>query len=781
MMNSLKNFLKEIKSNPTSTIINVFGYSLALASCLVIGSFVYYQSTFDRFNVNKDRIFRMNRSLNENGTHEAITNHHWAEVLPGEITGIEKIARIGQFYESNIEFEKNDFKANGARGDKELFDIFSFPLIEKESEDFFAKPLSIAISQSLAQRIFGNTSPLGKTLKLGYQRDYTVTAVFKDIPLNSSFSFEFLVNTNDMLNDFGEQMKNHWAWWAWNTFILVKDQSIVSTFGERMKPLQNKYVGEWYANSNDYYLQPLSKIHFHSASIMHSFDKDIPVALVYIFISAGFLILVISCINFVNLSVAGFEARKKSVAIKKIIGASRTFLFKQYMSFSILLTFLCVLISLIIASYFIPWLKTLGITGIDIPYNKPFFWLIILSFSLFTGFLSGIYPSNHISKIVTLSSNNTIKVKSVFRNALITIQFTIAIFLLIASTTIKKQLNHSIKGNLGYEHASLLSFSVSEDVFNHYDAFDGEIKNINGVIATTSCGFTMPGDLGNYWPVKPSGGNVQINIFHSSVAPNFFDVLKIPLKVKFGEFKEDTTLAYDYVIINEEAEKQFEMGETILGKTYHIGETKTEVTGIAKDFHISSLHNKIKPSQFFIRNKNWNYIVQCETSDEKEIIAKIQQVWKKFEPIQPFKYELIDDMINQQYAKEKALLRLFNIFFVLSILISLIGLFGLVQLLLRFRVKEVGIRKVNGARVTEVMAMLNKDFVKWVAIAFVIACPIAWYAMNKWLQNFAYKTELSWWIFALAGALALGIAVLTVSWQSYRAASRNPVEALRYE
>ncbi len=780
-MNTLKNFFKEIKSNRSITVINVFGYALALASCLVIGTFVYHQSTFDRFNVNKDRIFRMNRFLNEKSTHEAITNHHWAEVLPGEITGIEKIARIGRSYESSIEFEKNEFKAIGATGDKELFDIFSFPLKEKEGEDFFSKPLSIAISQSLAQKIFGKTSPLGKTLKLGYQRDYTVTAVFKDIPLNSSFSFEFLLNTSDMLNEYGEQMKNHWAWWAWNTFILVKDQSIVSNFGEIMKPLQNKYVGEWYAKSNDYYLQPLSKIHFHSASIMYSFDKDIPVALVYIFISAGILILIISCINFINLSVASFEARKKSVAIKKIIGASRAYLFKQYMSFSILITFLCVLISLIIASYFIPWLKTLGITGIDIPYNNPFFWLIILIFSLFTGFLSGIYPSNHISKIISLSTNNTVKTRSVFRNALITVQFIIAIFLLIAATTIKKQLNHSIKGNLGFEHASLLSFSTSQDVFNHYDAFNEEIKKINGVLSTTSCGFSVPGDLGNYWPVKPSGGNEQIEIFHSSVAPNFFDVMKIPIKVKLGTFREDTTLAYDYAVINEEAEKQFDMGETILGKTYNIGETKTEVTGIAKDFHISSLHNKIKPSQFFIRDKNWNYIVQCGTSDEKEIIAKIQQVWKKFEPIQPFKYELIDDLITQQYARENVLLKLFNIFFVLSILISLVGLFGLVQLLLRFRVKEVGIRKVNGAKAYQIMAMLNKDFIIWVLVAFMIACPFAWLAMHKWLQSFAYKTTLSWWVFAAAGAIAIMVALLTVSWQSWRAATRNPVEALRYE
>ena len=372
------------------------------------------------------------------------------------------------------------------------------------------------------------------------------------------------------------------------------------------------------------------------------------------------------------------------------------------------------------------------------------------------------------------------KSRSLFSNGLITIQFSIAIILLIAAVTIKKQLHESTQGDLGYNHSSLISFGSTEEIYNHSEAMHNEIRKIPGVIATTSCGFQLPGDLGNYWPVQPEGAE-KIDIFHTSAASNFFDVMGIPLKNKLGELREDTASTSDRAVINDEAVKRFGIGETVVGKTYNLGETRMEITGIVEDFHIGSMRDRIKPIQFSIIEKNWNQIIRLERENQESSIAQIQKVWEKFETVQPFEYHFVDDLIAEQYQKEQSLFKLFNVFFTLAMVISLVGLFGLVQLLLRFRVKEIGIRKVNGARVPQVIALLNKDFIKWVVIAFVIACPIAWFAMHKWLQNFAYKTNLSWWVFIAAGAVAVAVALLTVSWQSWRAASRNPVEALRYE
>jgi putative ABC transport system permease protein len=777
---NFRNFYKELKNNRTITIINIFGYSIALAACLIIGLFVYRQFTFDRFNDKSDRIYRLNYVQNQKSTDNATTNHHWFEVLPKELPGIEKVARYGWPGESNLEFDKKLYKARGSFGDKELFDIFSFPILDKENENFLEKPLSIALSKSLAQKIFGDDPPIGKTLKLNYRREYTVTAIFDDIPANSSINFEFLTSANDVLDESGEQMKNHWLWWMWRTFILVEDNSMVADFGKNMKPLQKKYVGDWYAETSDYYLQPLEQIHLHSSSIDGSFDTDISISLIYIFCSAGILILVISCINYINLSTAGFEARKKSVAIKKIIGAGRSYLFKQYMSYSVMLTFLCILTAIIISLYAIPILKTQGITGIDIPLNKPVFWLIILSFGLIIGLLSGLYPAGYISKTVMTANPKAPKSRSLFSNSLITIQFSIAIVLLVAAVTIKKQLDESTKGDLGYNYSSLISFGSTEEIYNHTDAVHNEIRKIPGVITTTSCGFELPGYLGNYWPVQPEGAE-KIDIFHTSVASNFFDVLGIPIKNKLGELREDTATVSDRAVINEEAVKKFGIGEVVVGKSYNLGETKMEITGIVGDFHIGSMRDLIKPSHFTIMDKNWNQIVRLEKANQDKAIARIQKVWEEFETVEPFTYHFINDLIAEQYNKEKSLLKLFNVFFVLAMIISLIGLFGLVQLLLRFRVKEIGIRKVNGAKVSQVMALLNKDFIKWVVISFIIACPIAWYAMHKWLQNFAYKTNLSWWVFAAAGGITFLIALLTVSWQSWRASIRNPVDSLRYE
>jgi putative ABC transport system permease protein len=341
-------------------------------------------------------------------------------------------------------------------------------------------------------------------------------------------------------------------------------------------------------------------------------------------------------------------------------------------------------------------------------------------------------------------------------------------------------MNESIKGNLGYSHSSLISFSLTEGIFNQCKVLQSEINRIPGVVATTSCGFELPGYLGNYWPVKPQGAE-KIEIYHTSVASNFFDMLGIPLKVKLGELREDTSAKSGIAVINEEAVKQFGIGETVVGKIYNLGNTKMSIAGIAGDFHIGSMRDLIKPIQFTISDKNWNQIVKIEKVNQANVIAQIQKVWEKFESVEPFTYKFIDDLIGEQYNKEKSLLILFNLFSALAMIISLIGLFGLVQLLLRFRVKEIGIRKVHGARVFQVMSLLNEDFIKWVVIAFIVACPIAWFAMHKWLQGFAYKTEMSWWIFVFAGVTALGIALLTVSWQSWVAATRNPVDALRYE
>ena len=777
---NLKNFYKELKNNRAIALINIFGYSVALSACLIIGLFVYRQFTFDRFNENADRIYRLNYIENEKKTDNATTNHQWSDVILNEIPGIEKAARFAWSYEQHIEFDKKDYLAEGAAGDNELFEVFTFPVLEKESDNFFEKPNSVAFSKSLAEKIFGDESPIGKTVKLNYRKSYTVSAVFDDIPANSSLKFDFLTDVNEIIEESGEQMKIHWTWWWLKTFVMVKNESVVADFGANMKPLQKKYVGDWYAESRDYHLQALKDIHLHSSSILGSFNTDISITLINIFCSAGILILVISCINYINLSIAGFESRKKSIAIRKIIGAGRSFLFKQYMSYSVLLTFLCIFTAIIISLYSIPIFKKQGISGIDIPFEKPAFWLIILIFGLLIGLLSGLYPAGYISKTVMMANPKTPKSRSLFSNGLITIQFSIAIILLIAAVTIKKQLNESTRGDLGYNHSSLISFGSTEEVYNHSEAMHNEIRKIPGVIATTSCGFQLPGDLGNYWPVQPEGAD-KIDIFHTSAASNFFDVMGIPLKNMLDELREDTASASDRAVINDEAVKRFGIGETVVGKTYNLGETRMEITGVVEDFHIGSMRDRIKPIQFSIIDKNWNQIIRLERENQESSIAQIQKVWEKFETVQPFEYHFVDDLIAEQYQKEQSLFKLFNVFFTLAMVISLVGLFGLVQLLLRFRVKEIGIRKVNGARVPQVIALLNKDFLKWVVIAFVIACPIAWYAMHQWLQSFAYKTNLSWWVFAAAGAAALAVALLTVSWQSWRAATRNPVEALRYE
>ncbi len=781
MMRLVKNFFNELKSNITISFINIIGYSIALASCLLMGVFIYNQVAYDKFHSNLDAIYRLNYIQNQKTTENATTNHQWYNVLPDEFPGIKKVARYGWPNEQNLEFEKSNYIGKGVIGDIEIFEIFSFPTIEKQNDDFFEKPHSIAVSESMAKKIFGKTSPIGKDITLNYGDHYTVTAVFKDIPSNSTLQFDFITDLKDQLSEYGEYMQKHWLWWSWRTFILLDDEALSKDIGDKMKPLQKKYIGEWHAETFDYYLQPFKKIHLYSSSIDGSFDTDKSLTLIYVLSTVVLLILLISCINYINLSIAGFESRKKSVAIKKIIGAGRRWLFKQYLSYSVLQTLFCVFLAIVLSVCFLPVFNTFQISNIIMPFNKLYFWVILLVFGLLVGLLSGLYPAGFISKTVIISNSAKIKSQSYFRNGLITVQFTIAIILLISVALIKKQLITSTKGELGYDYTSLISFAATESVMDHYQSFHNEMRKLAGVVGTTSCNFDLPGHFGNFWGVKPEGTDKKLEIYHSEAAPNFFDVLKIPVRNKLTEFIEDTSSMSSRAVINVEALKQFGIGEAILGKKYRMGERAVSVVGIAEDFHNNSMHMAIKPVQLTLQEKCWNFLVRLNRENAYSTIAGIKKIWNELEPKQPFEYQFVDDLIANQYTKEKSICKLFNGFFVLAIILSMVGLFGLIQIILRFKIKEIGVRKVNGAKTREILVLLNKEFVKWIIIVFLIACPVAWYAVSLWLENFVYKTNISWWIFAWSGFIAILTASLIISLQSWRVASRNPVKALRYE
>lgn len=777
----LKNINTEFRKNPLITSINVIGYAVALSACIIIGSYVFYQASYNKFNTNIERIYRLNYKNSDKGTTNASLNHQWFDVLPSEFPEIEKMARFGWSWENKIIYQEHEFTASGAEGDKELFDIFSFPVLEKSSDNFFENPRSVAISASLAKKIFGDSDAIGKNFRLNYDHDYTVSAVFKDIPENSSVKFDFLTSANDLLDDYGDYMKKHWTWWMWRTFVLLDEDAHAAAFGDRMKPLQKKHIGEWHANTFHYYLQPLKDIHLKSADVAGSFSSDVSITFIYIFISAGLLILLISCFNYINLSVAGFERRKRSVSIHKIIGASRSLLFKQYTFYSIVLNIISITFAVLITALVLPLLSDWGIKEVRVPFDNIWFWFIIFGFSIIVGILSGIYPALFISKTVAKINSESVKTNMTFRNVLLTLQFAIAIVLLISASTIRKQLNECIYCELGYNHSSLISIGGTNNIWDHYESFHDELRKIPGVLETTSCSFNLPGYFGNFWPVKPEGTIESIEIFHTYVTSNFFDVLAIPVITKIGEIKEDTSRTMNNALINEEAFKQFNQGNAILGKTYKLGEMTVTVTGVVSNFHNNSLRDKIKPLQFNIIDKGWNNIVRLDDMSSKNTIAEIKKVWEKFEPVIPFNHSVIDDLISNQYSKEQSYLKIINMFFWLAILISLLGLIGLVQLTIQFRIKEIGIRKVNGARIRDVVFLLNKGVIIWVLTAFIIACPISWYAMNKWLENFAYKIDLSWWVFLMSGIFTLLVTSLTLTIVSWKTARRNPVEALRYE
>ncbi|NBC81967.1 MAG: FtsX-like permease family protein [Bacteroidetes bacterium] len=780
-LQNLKQYIIEIRSNRLITVINVVGYSIGLAACILIGSYTIHQLSYNNFHEHSERIFRLNYYQSQKNNHNATTNHQWAQVIPEEIPEVDKVARYDWPWERDLSFDSKVVKANGCMGDGELFQIFSFPLIHGNQESIFSEKQGIAISESVAKKLFGHTDVLGKSLILEVEDKYTITAVFKDIPANSSIRFEYLINAKDQIAQWNSNSQNHWLMWRWRTFVMLHDQDQVEAFEGKMPALQKKHIGNWHADVFNYSLQPLKDIHLGSSHIRGSFNSDNKISTLYIFASIGVLILLIACFNFINLTTTSFEDRKKSISIKKMIGANRKTLFFQYLFYSILLTIICVLIGILLSKQFLPELQRLSGDSIQIPFNNVFFWIAIILFSIIIGTLAGIYPALFIARKVSLSRSNDLISTFGVRNTLVVFQFAITIGLLSFIGIVKKQLNLSTKGDLGYHYTSSINFWNSENTFNHYDAFHQEMAKIPGVISSTSCNFSLPGHFGNFWGVKPKGLKENVEIFHAQAATDFFEVMEIPLNKQIEPLIADTTQQADRCVINQQAYQLFAMEDDILGNQFKIGETKNTVIAVMSDFHNNTLHEKVKPLSLSLQEKCWNNLVQIDQNRINETLTAIKQLWSKFEEKYPFDYQFVDQSIARRYEREQKLMNLISLFFGLAIFISLLGLYGLMRYIAQYRTKEIGIRKVNGAKWVQIIQLLNVNMVRTIIIAFIIGCPLAYYFMHKWLEKFAYKTEISWWIFAISGFVALCIALLTVSWQSWRAASRNPVEALRYE
>ena len=778
---------RSFKRNKGSFFINLIGLSSGLACALLIFLWVNNELSVDRFFMKEQQLYQvLTTHPNEDGIDT------WrqgpiplAPALAEEMPEVEITVNSSPILKDfTLSYGNEHFNASGHFVDKNYFSVFPFSFIQGNPVQAMVAKNSIVISESMALKLFHTTeNVLGKLISWesqGKKEDAVVSGVFKDTPDNSSVQFDFAASFEVYKDMVGQAATwgNHQA----NSYLVLKDGTNVVKFeGKIVNFIQTKDK-----NSNVTLL--LQK--YSDQYLYNRFENGVQaggrIDYVRLFLIIAILILVIACINFMNLTTAKSTGRIREVGIKKAIGAGRRLLVVQLLAESITMAVLSFIVAIGLVLLILPQFNVLTGKHLSLIFDQRLI-IAITSILLFTGLAAGSYPALYLTGFrpaVVLKGRMSKSLSELFvRKGLVVFQFVLSVLLIVSVVVIYKQTQLIQTHDLGFNRNNVIQFKLDGKLVGNPETFLSEVKKLPAVKNASSMWGSIIGETGvtqGSFEWEGKDPNAVVAFSHLGVNYGLLELLGIQMK-EGRSFSSDFSDETSKIIINEAGIAVMGLKDPV-GKTFKLWGTNYEIVGVAKNFNFQTLHEKVKPLFFrFQPNESDKILVKAAPGKDKEVIREIASLYKAVNPGFVFDYNFLDNEYQKQYEAEQRITVLSQYFAGLAILISCLGLFGLSAFAAEQRVKEIGIRKVNGARISEVMTMLNKEFVKGVAIAFLIASPIAYYVMNKWLENFAYKTTLSWWIFALAGILALGIALLTVSWQSWRAATRNPIEALRYE
>ncbi len=786
--NYLKIALRNLVKHKTYSIISIIGLAIGMTCTLFILLWVQNELSYDRYHEKADRVFRVLKIGKDDGMVVASVPFLLGPALVEECTGVEAFARFYNFWGSaTITANGNTFKeSNMIYTEPSVLDIFSLKMIEGDSQNALQKPQSFIISETIAQKYFGNDNPIGKTLIVDNDHEFIITGVFEDMPQNSHFRYDFFANAPQKLkNNFGTFHEN-WGAINFSIYLLLAPGFSITELEKQLPAIVEKYAGKEAAIHSMFDFQPLTKIHLYSSHIRGDSANRGNITTVYIFSVIAILIIAIACLNYMNLLTARSTVRAKEVGLRKVVGANRSQLVKQFLSESTLTSIFALLIAILMVEIALPGFNKIIEKNLTLNLSENLILFIgLIGIVFFVGIFSGSYPALFLSAfqpVQTLKGKtNSILKEPLFRKIFIIIQFSISIMLIIGVSLIYHQLYYLNHKSLGFNKDHIL---VIDRNSNAYQSFRNELLLNSNIIDVTSASALPPNEY-HFSNCQPEGFSQEqhFSIKNFFVDDNYLDMLDMEL-IEGRNFSSDFITDKDEAfIINETAMKTFGWNSAIGKKlTTSWGNQQGKVIGVVKDFHFKSLHHTIEPALFSHRESNrYCVAVKIKPDNVSESIAYIEKTWHQFNPEWPFSYSFIDEAFDRLYRAEQRMIKIAGYSAILAILIAALGLFGLTSFTTERRIKEIGIRKVLGASVHSILYMLTKDFTKWVLLANIFAWPIAWYAMNKWLQNFAYHVSLSWWIFVLAGGMALVIALLTVSYQVIRAATANPVESLRYE
>ena len=792
----MKIFLRSLLKNKSFSIINIAGLSVGITCCILISMYVRYELNYDKLHEKGGRITRaiMEYSIGGSVNKGNYTSTKVGPSFKKNFPEIEEFVRLHSTRKIVRNGESVFVEKRFLYTDSTFFKLFSFKFLEGQITTALSGPDKVILTKSAARKYFGDASPVGKTLKISSAgTDYMVTGIVEDCPDNSQIKFDFLASFSSL------GVTQEETYWNANytTYLLLKDVTSISSLQKKIPGFMKTEMKDALTGGDylTYELEPFKRIHLYSE--FPGFEINGSISYVYIISLVGLLILTIACFTFVNLSTAKSVERAREIGIRKVAGAGKAQIFWQFIGESAFIIFISALLSLLACYLTLPYFNEL--ISRNLKASELFSWPVLsycLLIVLVISFLAGAYPS------FVLSRFQPVKVlKGAFKNtgsglwlrkSLFVFQFVVSVFLIICTLVIQKQLHFIQNKKLGYDREHVVILPYDSKVHEKYSALKIALKQNAGIIAVGKGDFEPCNIMGGYSMQKPGMlPDKSYGVFAGAIDEDYLKACGIKLIAGIGinehdvaqVAKDDTAKKYFQFILNRSAAKQMGWSaEEAVGKKMFLDESRPgEVKGVVEDFHFSSLHNPIKPLVLFPGNYGNEIMVKLSGSGLDKSISDMEKVWRTVITHRPFEYNFLDENYSAMYKSEITLGKALNTFAALAIVLACLGLFGLSSFTIKQRFKEIGIRKVLGSSVANIVQLLSRDFLKLVAVSFVIASPIAWYGMNLWLQDYVYRISIGFWVFVLAGLLAFLIAFLTVSLQAVKAALANPVKSLRTE
>jgi putative ABC transport system permease protein len=806
LSNYLKVALRNLWKNKTFSAINIFGLAIGITTCFLISLYVMDELSYDRFNKKSERIYRVNVDLKFGGAEQkfAVNCAPLAFGMVRDYPQIENAVRFRDYGPSVVKKGNQNIKESRIIfTDSTLFDVFTLPLVSGDPQKALTAPNSVVVTESIAKKYFGKTDVIGRQLLFDNSRLYAITGVMKEVPGNSHFRYDFFIS----LASDPRSREDNWLSFNFNTYLLLRPGVDPKFMQARLDEVIDKYMWpqaqsvmnisrEDFRQSGNYInlnLTPLTDIHLQSDRIAE-LSANNSIQTVYIFSAIAIFILLIACVNFMNLSTARSANRAKEVGIRKVLGTMRSALIRQFLTESVLMSLIAFIIALVFSFLLLPYFNQLAGKQFNFsPLAHPQLFPSLLLFAVIVGFLAGSYPAFYLSAFTPIE---VLKGKlsrgfksSFFRSSLVVSQFFISIFLIIGTIVIYRQLNYIQNKKLGFNKEQVLIIKDSYVLDRQLESFKNEALKQPGVVSASVSGFLPVPSSRNDNPFFPEGeidNNKAVSMQNWSVDYDYINTLGMQM-VKGRNFSKKFLTDSNAIILNESAARLFGYQDPIgkrISKLLDVNATSVKnytVIGVVKNFHFASLRENIGALCMVLERSTEAISFRLQGNNISSTVKNLEALWKKMAPGEAFTYSFLDEDFNNMYQSEQRVGKIFVAFALLALFIACLGLLGLATYAAEQRTKEIGIRKVLGASVANIAGMLSKDFLRLVIIAAFITFPFAWWVMHKWLENFAFRIDISWWIFLLAGMAAVIIALVTICFQAIKAAVANPVNNLRTE